>query len=139
VGYLPVCPGTFGTLIAVPLSLLINRFAAANPWLGAIGIVVLALVAAWLAGDAARLVERKDPRLVVIDEIAGFVLANFFTTSWVGLIIAFGLFRFFDIAKIFPARRAEALPGGFGIVMDDLVAGLYTFICLRLLSLMAPV
>lgn len=135
VGYLPLCPGTFGTLIAVPLSMAINRLAMTNPGLAAIGLVVLTAVAIQLANRAARLLDKKDPQAVVIDEIAGFALANFLTTSWTGLIIAFGLFRVFDIAKIFPARRFENLPGGAGIVMDDMVAGLYTFAILRLLSL----
>jgi phosphatidylglycerophosphatase A len=135
VGYLPYCPGTFGTLMAVPLSMAVNRIAMTDPWLAAIGLVALTAVAIQLADRAALLLDKKDPQAVVIDEFAGFALANFLTTSWTGLIIAFGLFRVFDIAKIFPARRLETLPGGAGIVMDDMVAGLYTFAILRLLSL----
>jgi phosphatidylglycerophosphatase A len=135
VGYLPVCPGTFGTLAAVPLSLLLNHIALTNPWLAALGLAALAVGAAWLADQSAQLVGSKDPQLIVIDEIAGFALANFLTVNWVGLILAFGFFRFFDIAKVFPAKKLEALPGGAGIVMDDLVAGLYTFVILRLVSL----
>jgi phosphatidylglycerophosphatase A len=135
VGYLPYCPGTFGTFIAVPLSIVVNRVAITHPWLAVMGLAALTAIAIPLADHAARLLDMKDPQVVVIDEIAGFTLANFLTASWAGLIIAFGLFRFFDIAKIFPARRLETLPGGTGIVMDDMVAGLYTFAILRLLSL----
>ena len=134
VGYLPYCPGTFGTVVAVPVSLLVNRIAVANPWLSAVVLAALSSIAIWLAGQEARLLGTKDPQVIVIDEIAGFVLANFLTGSWTALIIAFGLFRFFDIAKPFPAGKLEMLPGGSGIVLDDMCAGLYSFMILRLLS-----
>jgi phosphatidylglycerophosphatase A len=133
-GYLPHCPGTFGTLIALPVSLIVNRIALDEPWLGAISLAGLAVIAVWLADQAAYILGTKDPQTVTIDEIAGFALASFLTVSLAGLVIAFVLFRFFDIAKIFPARRLEALPGGAGIVLDDMLAGLYTFLILRLLS-----
>jgi phosphatidylglycerophosphatase A len=133
-GYLPYCPGTFGTLIALPISLIVNRIALEEPWLGAISLAGLAAIALWLADQAARILGTKDPQTVTIDEIAGFALASFLTVSLAGLAIAFVLFRFFDIAKIFPARRLEALPGGAGIVLDDMLAGLYSFLLLRLLS-----
>jgi phosphatidylglycerophosphatase A len=133
-GYLPYCPGTFGTLIALPISLLVNRIALEEPWLGAISLAGLAAIALWLADQAARILGTKDPQTVTIDEIAGFALASFLTVTLAGLVIAFVLFRFFDIAKIFPARRLEALSGGAGIVLDDMLAGLYTFLILRLLS-----
>jgi phosphatidylglycerophosphatase A len=133
-GYLPYCPGTFGTLIALPVSLIVNRIALYEPWLGAISLAGLAVIAVWLADQAAHILGTKDPQTVTIDEIAGFALASFLTVSLAGLVIAFVLFRFFDIAKIFPARRLETLPGGAGIVLDDMLAGLYTFLILRLLS-----
>ena len=133
-GYLPYCPGTFGTLVALPVSLVVNRIARDEPWIAALSLAVFAAIAAWLAGRAANILKSKDPRTVTIDEIAGFALANFLTVGLPGFVIAFVLFRFFDIAKIFPARRLEALPGGAGIVLDDMLAGLYTFLLLRLLS-----
>jgi phosphatidylglycerophosphatase A len=138
-GYLPYCPGTFGTLIALPISLIVNRIALDKPWSATISLAVLTMIAIWLADQAARILGRKDPQNVTIDEIAGFALASFLTVSLAGLTIAFILFRFFDIAKIFPARRLEALPGGAGIVLDDMLAGLYTFLILRLLSWMGLV
>lgn len=134
VGYLPYCPGTFGTLIGVPVCLIVNRIALNEPWLGAISLAGLTTIAIWLADQAAQILRKKDPQIVTIDEIAGFTLASFLTVSLAGLAIAFVLFRFFDIAKIFPARRVEALPGGAGIVLDDMLAGLYTFLILQLLS-----
>lgn len=133
-GYLPYCPGTFGTLIALPVSLIVNRIALFEPWLGMTSLIALTAIAIWLADQASQILGKKDPQTVTIDEIAGFALASFLTVTLAGLAIAFVLFRFFDIAKIFPARRLEALPGGAGIVLDDMLAGLYTFFVLRLLT-----
>ena len=134
VGFLPYFPGTLGTLIAIPLSLGLNRLAATDASTAAFALAGLMLIAISLADQAARILGAKDPQIVVIDEIAGFALANFLTDSTIGLILAFVLFRFFDIAKVFPASRLEALPGGAGIVLDDIMAGSYTFLILRLLS-----
>ena len=134
VGFLPYIPGTLGTLIAIPVSLAINRVAASEPFLAAGALLGLTLLAIGLADQAARILGTKDPQIVVIDEIAGFAAANFLTDSTTGLVLAFVLFRFFDIAKISPARQLETLPGGAGIVLDDMIAGLYTFVILRLLS-----
>jgi phosphatidylglycerophosphatase A len=136
VGYLPYCPGTLGTATALPVALVVNRIASNEAWLGVISLAAFTAVAIWLADHAARILGKKDPQTIVIDEIAGFALASFLTVGLAGWVIAFVLFRFFDIAKIFPARRLEMLPGGAGIVLDDVVAGLYTFVILRLLSLM---
>lgn len=133
-GYLPGFPGTFGTLIALPVAVIVNRIALNEPWLGATCLAGLTAIAIWLADRAARILGKKDPQSITIDEIAGFTLASFLTVSWTALAIAFVLFRFFDIAKVFPARRLESLPGGAGIVLDDMLAGLYTFLILRLLS-----
>lgn len=77
---------------------------------------------------------KKGAAAVVIDEIAGFALANFLSNSMTGLILAFVLFRFFDIAEVFPAAHLEAPPGDAGIVLDDIMAGLYTFLSLRLIA-----
>jgi len=80
--------------------------------------------------------QERDCQKIVIDEIAGFLLANFLSppgfkpTVW-----AFLLFRFFDIIKAFPASRVEQIGGGVGVILDDLVAGLYTFLILRMLFL----
>ena len=134
VGYVPYCPGTVGTLIAVPLSLAVNHLAMTDPLLAAISLASLTAIAIGLADAASRALSIKDPPVIVVDEIAGFVLANFLNTSGPGLLIAFVAFRFFDITKIFPAKSLEALPGGAGIVLDDIVAGLYAFLILRLIS-----
>jgi phosphatidylglycerophosphatase A len=77
----------------------------------------------------------KDPQVIVIDEIAGFLIANFLNRPKLSsLILAFILFRFFDIVKPFPTAKAERLPGGFGIVLDDVVAGLYVLVISYMLA-----
>ena len=134
VGFSPYVPGTLGTLVAVPFSLGLNRLASTDPSTAALAVAGLALLAVGIADAAARILGKKDPPMVVIDEVAGFTLANYLNEGMLSLILAFVLFRFFDIAKIFPAARLEALPGGAGIVLDDIMAGLYTFAVLRLLS-----
>jgi phosphatidylglycerophosphatase A len=73
------------------------------------------------------MVKQKDPQFVVIDEIVGFLLANFLAPcNLTALLWSFALFRFFDISKIFPAHGLEQLPRGAGIVLDDVMAGVYT-------------
>jgi phosphatidylglycerophosphatase A len=102
--------------------------------LATISLALLAAVAIGVAEQAARILGKKDPQLVVIDEIAGFALANFRTETTAGLIIAFVLFRFFDIAKIISSSKARNRSGSAGIVLDDMIAGLYTVLILRLFS-----
>lgn len=77
---------------------------------------------------------QRDPGIIVIDEIVGFMIANFGAPPSVAIVtLAFVLFRFFDIMKPFPMSKLEKLPGGAGIVLDDVMAGLYTFLVLRLI------
>jgi len=120
--------------VGIPVSLAVNRLAAITPTWAIFTLLGLTLIGIGLADRAAQILAKKDPAAVVIDEIAGFALANFLSSSMTGLILAFVLFRFFDIAKVFPAAQLEALPGGAGIVLDDIMAGLYTFLILRLLA-----
>lgn len=135
-GYAPIIPGTIGTLVAVPLSIGFNQLADVSLAVAGLALGVAILSAVALAGKAAEILQQKDPGIIVIDEIVGFLLANFTAQlSFPKLLMTFLLFRFFDISKIFPASRVERLPGGTGIVADDLVAGLYTFAVMRLLSI----
>src|SRR4029453_14428568 len=93
-------------------------------------VMVLALAGIWAASRTERILQRKDPRHVVIDEVAGQFLAliaipHVLHGDWWPAILAFALFRLFDIVKPYPARKLESLPGGLGIMADDLVAGVY--------------
>ena len=122
-GLLPVAPGTFGTLAAIPLILVLNNFGI---WYSAFTLLTVVGVAVWSAGLTQDLLKKKDPSEVVIDEVAGFLLAmTLLPFSWLTLCLVFFLFRFFDILKPYPIKHLEELRGGFGIVMDDLLAGLY--------------
>ena len=129
VGLAPVASGTFGTLAAVPLVLLLNYF---GEWLGVFALVVVIVVAIWASDRTWKLLGRTDPSEVVIDEVAGFLLTTFLLPiSLVNVGLGFILFRFFDIVKPWPVRQSERLKGGFGIVVDDLLAGVYAHLCLR--------
>lgn len=134
VGYIPRLPGTAGTLVAIPLSLGLNRLAVISLPLALLTLAAAIACAIWLSTRGAAILQQKDPRVIVIDEIAGFMVANFAAPlGIVVVILAFVLFRFFDIVKPFPISKLERLPGGAGIVLDDVMAGLYTFLVLRLM------
>ncbi|MGA2753913.1 MAG: phosphatidylglycerophosphatase A [Terracidiphilus sp.] len=129
-GYLKPGPGTWGSIAAV---LLWAAFAwLAHPSSLTLLIALLIGIALTLVFGipAATMVEREsgrhDPQFVVIDEVAGQWITLLFTPfDWRHALIAFVLFRLFDITKPFPVRRLERLPGGWGIVFDDVAAGLY--------------
>jgi phosphatidylglycerophosphatase A len=135
-GYARRFPGTLGTCLAIPCSLVLNQLAIHTVYGGVLVLVGFTALAIWLSGKAAAfLVHKKDPQVIVIDEIAGFLIANFLNQPKLSSVaLAFILFRFFDIVKLFPAAQAEELPSGFGIVLDDAVAGVYTFAILQLLA-----
>ena len=133
-GYIPRLPGTVGTIIAIPFSLALNRIALSNFLVATVLLIGSVAGAVWLCSQFAGMLNQKDPQLIVIDEIVGFLVGNFLAPfSLTALLWSFALFRFFDISKIFPANRLERLPGGAGIVLDDEMACLYTFASLRLL------
>ena len=130
-GLSPMAPGTFGTLAAVPLAAL---SAILSPLTRALLLIIMTFVAIWASQVMSNLLERVDPSEVVIDEVAGFLLTMLLIPlSWGTLIAGFVLFRIFDIWKPWPAKAAERLHGGLGIVLDDLVAGLYANLSLRLI------
>jgi phosphatidylglycerophosphatase A len=130
-GLSPVAPGTAGTLAAVPLFWLFSR--GGFP-VELAGLALVAALAVPAAGRAALLAGHRDPPAVVIDEVAGYLLAMLghpATLAWMAA--GFLLFRLFDVFKPFPVRALERLPGGWGIVADDLMAGAYAWLCLLLL------
>jgi phosphatidylglycerophosphatase A len=95
-------------------------------------VLIVTALGIWASGYAERVYGEKDPHRVVIDEIAGFFVAVFLLPwdwRWIGA--AFFLFRLFDVWKPWPIRRLQALPGGWGIMVDDLLAGTYTGLLLH--------
>jgi phosphatidylglycerophosphatase A len=122
-GLVPKGPGTAGALGAIPLYALVVRG-------GQVGVGVAAffvtIVGIWAASVVARELNQKDPQRVVVDEVAGMLvtLMPLPSLSWRGVAVGFVLFRFFDIVKPWPVRLFEKLPSGWGIVLDDIVAGI---------------
>ena len=137
VGYFPIAPGTAGSAAAIPLFLLLRWLAL--PWLEASVVVVLCAAGFWAGGVAARHYGREDPGYVVLDEVVGMLVTlAFIPVTWSGIVAGFFLFRLLDIVKPAPARQFERLPGGFGIMMDDVMAGIYGNLALRLLFWLLP-
>ena len=122
-GRFPKMPGTAGTVGALPFYLLLVQ---GGPFLVAAGALAVALVGVWAATQVVRATGLPDPQIVCIDEVAGVLVtlaAAPFT--WQGVLAAVVLFRLFDQWKPWPARRAEKLREGWGVVMDDVFAGLW--------------
>jgi phosphatidylglycerophosphatase A len=138
VGYLPLMPGTFGSLVGVGLFLCLVETTGGIVRLAAVflSVIVISLGGIWAASRTEKLFGLKDPGKVVVDEVAGQLLAlmplAFLTRNppALAVIVSFTLFRFFDIVKPYPAGRLEKLRGGFGIMCDDLVAGAYAALVL---------
>jgi phosphatidylglycerophosphatase A len=124
-GYSPVAPGTAGSLVALAIAWLLRDTLA--PWHFAVLAALMFAPAVWSADVTAKAVKRKDPGLVVIDEVIGqwITIAGASTLNWKTALAAFALFRLFDIWKPPPVRQLEALPGGLGINADDAMAGIY--------------
>ena len=138
-GYFPLAPGTAGSALGLALVIAFRRTSLTPLWLGvslAAFAGLLFLVGVWSAGKAERVFGRVDPSQVVIDEVVGQIITFVATprVTWRGLLVGFILFRVFDIVKPFPARGAERIPGGWGIMMDDLIAGLYSLLVLVILG-----
>ena len=135
-GYIPFAPGTFGTIVGLLLCFLLSKTKLS---VAILFILIFIFFAIWISNRAEKILKQNDPGCIVIDEIAGIMVALLglpFNTITVAA--GFLTFRFFDILKPFPIRYIERkFAGGTGIVMDDLAAGVYSNIILRLLLLAA--
>src|SRR5919107_249341 len=157
VGLIPIAPGTWGSAVGVVLYVALGRgaervfdYAVArgldlspqtfplilNTVL-LISILVVALVGIWAATRAEKLLGKKDPGAVVVDEVAGQLITFLFVpwqTTWTWTVaLGFIAFRVFDIWKPYPVRRLEGLGGGLGIMADDMLAGFYAAAAMSLL------
>jgi len=151
VGYFPIAPGTLGALVGVGLYLTLwgwlYQVLEANAARGGLSllyifapqlavmlliILIVSIAGVWAATRAEKTTQVKDPSIVVIDEVAGQMIAllsgPFWIHAWWSILSAFILFRLFDIWKPYPIRRLEALESGLGIMADDLLAGVYALI-----------
>lgn len=122
-GYAGIVPGTVGSLVGLLLYL---PMAESSVALRLAAIVITFFLGVFASTHVATLWRVKDPHPIVVDEVVGMWLSLLFVPlDWVNFIAAFLVFRFFDIIKPFPARQAEWLPGGWGIMLDDVAAGIY--------------
>lgn len=152
VGYIPLAPGTWGSLVGIGLYALLRglflellfSLGTQNQWnllhvaygfvtLELLAICCVAVVGVWAASRTEKLSGKKDPAKVVVDEVAGQMIALLpvplaLGSAWWTAILAFLLFRLFDIIKPYPCRQLERLPAGLGIMADDIVAGAYAAI-----------
>ena len=131
-GYLPKAPGTWGSLVGLLLFLLLQPLDLL-PYLTV--VLVLFIAGTLAAGEAEKILDNRDPGVVVIDEIVGMLITmSGVPLTPLTLFLGFVLFRFFDIAKPFPVNFFDSrFHGGLGIMLDDVVAGLYSLVFLHIL------
>jgi phosphatidylglycerophosphatase A len=143
VGRIPVAPGTFGSVVGVLWFAML--LATGNLWLFLIGMIAGIGLSVSLCGIAEEILGQKDPGCVVLDEIAAIPVCflawvgilylrngslpapeHFFSSSnWLGTVAVFAAFRLFDVAKPWPVRQSQSLPGGWGVTVDDVLAAVY--------------
>jgi phosphatidylglycerophosphatase A len=136
VGFVPVAPGTFGSVVGLAVYAAVS---ATNSWLvEALVLAVILVVGIWAADHVEREMG-KDPGAVVVDEVAGMLVTlAFLDVSVSGALVGFFIFRALDVIKPPPARRLEDLHGGPGIMLDDVMAGIYSNVALRGLMVLFP-
>ncbi|HOY85008.1 MAG: phosphatidylglycerophosphatase A [Candidatus Cloacimonetes bacterium] len=140
VGFIPVAPGTFGTLFAAGVYLLLpsSLFGGQGWWWLGGGLLLVSAAAVWISGRAEKTLGHDAPA-IVIDEFCGyFVAVLLLPKSPLLALYAFVLFRVFDIAKPFPINLSQRLRGGWGIVIDDLIAGVYANLVIQLIKILKP-
>jgi len=130
-GYLPKAPGTWGSLVGLAVFFLLHKLSI--PVYLAVTAVIF-LIGIFVAGEAEKIMDHKDPGLVVIDEIAGMLITMIAAPATpLFMVLGFILFRIFDILKPFPIGLVDQrFHGGLGIMLDDIVAGIYSLIILQL-------
>lgn len=135
-GYIPFAPGTFGSIVGLLLCFLLTKTKLS---VAILFILIFIFFAIWISNRAEKILKQNDPGCIVIDEIAGMMVALLgLPFNTISVAAGFVTFRFFDILKPFPIRYIEKkFAGGTGIVMDDLAAGVCSNIILRLLLLAA--
>jgi phosphatidylglycerophosphatase A len=138
VGRIPFAPGTFGTMVAIPLFFWTANAQQGSVLLTVATLAILTWAACWVAGRAEELLHEHDSHAIVIDEVVGYLAATLFLApTWEHALAAFFIFRILDIVKPFPASYVdEHVPGGYGVVLDDVVSGVYANIATRLLFLL---
>ncbi len=134
-GYAPVASGTVGSLVALPFIFLSAQLLPVSPVLQVVVLILAIVGACWVAGAAEQYLGEHDSGKIVVDEIVGFLTATaLLEVTLPRLLVAFFLFRLFDILKPPPARYFDQqVPGGAGVVLDDVCAGIYANLIVRVL------
>ncbi len=129
IGYFPLAPGTAATAAGIALAFALQG----SSWAYAVVVLVLFAVGVPVCGRVEKMLKQKDPGIVVLDEVVGVLIALAgLPMTWPVTISVFFLFRAFDMFKIYPINRLETRPGGWGIMLDDVMAGVYTNIIMRI-------
>ncbi len=131
-GYLPKAPGTWGSLVGLLLFFLLHTL---NLQIYLAVVAAIFVLGTFAAGEAEKIMDRKDPGLVVIDEIVGILITMIaIPATPLAMALGFILFRIFDIWKPFPIRLIDQrFHGGLGIMLDDIVAGIFSLVILQIL------
>lgn len=158
VGYLPLAPGTWGSMVGVGIYLLFGYFkvsvftgfgakgwseAQIAAWIHAANLVLFllfCLLGIWAASRATKLFKNKDPQQAVVDEVIGQLITYLFipfASAWYFVLAGFLLFRLFDIWKPYPIDSLQNLPTGIGVCADDILAGVYAGTCLSIIYAVA--
>jgi phosphatidylglycerophosphatase A len=141
VGYVPFAPGTFGSLAGLAVFVAVRAAAPAvgGLWIDLVAIAIVYFAGVWAATAAESHFGHIDPGPVVIDEVLGMLVTlACVPVSATGALVGFVLFRVFDVIKPPPCDRLEALPGGWGVMSDDLMAAIYSYACVQALAWIAP-
>ncbi len=154
VGFIPLAPGTFGSVVGVLIYLFFAQIEAnssafflfkdlkdeqVTAWIHSINLILFFLfciLSIWASGRAVQIFQNKDPQKVVIDEVIGQLIVFLFVPfdiSWKLILAGFVLFRLFDIWKPYPIDSLQYLPAGIGVCADDILAGIYGGVCLSVL------
>jgi phosphatidylglycerophosphatase A len=136
VGFAPIAPGTWGAALGLALHVALRW--SGSGWLELLVIAVVFAAGLWSAGRVEHELG-KDPAAVVVDEVLGMLITlALLDVSVAGAVTGFVIFRVLDVIKPFPAARFEHIKGGMGVMLDDVMAGVYSNLALRLLSLAIP-
>jgi phosphatidylglycerophosphatase A len=131
-GYAPLAPGTAGSLLAV----LLIFFFYPPSWILIVISLLLFFLGVYTSGKL-EIIHGTDPSLVVIDEVVGMIISLvFLPRNWLLFLLAFIFFRFYDIVKPPPINSSQKLPAGWGIMMDDVIAGIFALLSIHLLRLL---
>ena len=132
-GYSPIAPGTMGTIGAIPLYYLLTAYLTNIQYL--IAAIILTVFGIIISFEAVALYNEDDAKEIVIDEVVGYLVTMILIApNTLNIVLGFFLFRFFDIVKPFPVRRFERLRGGYGVVMDDVAAGIMACLTLHIIN-----